>query len=118
MTGTRRLTRRYSRSDASVSIAIASTPGIDLARREADGLLLELRGDVALGVDLDEQHALPVARGEQRGGRGHRALADTALAREEQAAAIEQVRTLVDHETCYREPKPTLRSASAPAIST
>ena len=58
MIGTRMLTRRYSRSDASVSIAIASTPGIDLAGREADRLLLELRGDVALGVDLDEQHAL------------------------------------------------------------
>ena len=53
--------------------------------------LLELRGDVALGVDLDEQHALADARGEQRGRRGHRALADAALAREEQAAPVEQV---------------------------
>ena len=65
--------------------------GIDLARREPDRLLLELRGHVALGVDLDEQDALARARREQRGGRGHRALADAALAREEQAAPIEEV---------------------------
>ena len=29
--------------------------GVHLARREADGLLLELRGHIALRVDLDEQ---------------------------------------------------------------
>ena len=34
---------------------------------------------------------MPLLRGEQRGRRGHRALADATLAREEQAAAIEQV---------------------------
>ena len=33
-----------------------------LARLEADRPLLELRGDVALGVDLDEQHALADVR--------------------------------------------------------
>ena len=49
-------------SDASVSIAIASTPGMDLRGREADRRVLELRGDVALGVDLDEQDALADAR--------------------------------------------------------
>ena len=62
-------------------------PGIDLARLEADRALLELRGDVALGVDLDEQDALADVRREQRGRGGDRALADAALAREEEAGA-------------------------------
>ncbi len=91
MTGTCRLRRRYSCSDASVSIAIASTPGWISFGREPDGRVLELRGDVALGVDLDEQDPLADARREERGGRGHRALAHAAFPREEEELSIEQL---------------------------
>ena len=73
--------------------------GVDLARREPDRRVLELRGDVALGVDLDEQDALADARREQRGRGGHRALADAALAREEEAAPVEQVGRGPDHDS-------------------
>src|SRR6185436_212481 len=68
-----------------------SDTGVDLAGLEPDRALLELRRYVALGIDLDEQHALADARGEHGGRRGHRALADAALSREEQAAPIEKV---------------------------
>ena len=61
-TGTRGCTLRYSRSDASVSIGIANTPGCTCARLEADRRVLEQRGEVALGVDLDEQDPLAHAR--------------------------------------------------------
>ena len=74
-----------------MSIAIARTPGWTSLGLNPTGRVLELRGDVALGVDLDEQDALADVRREQRGGRGHRALADAALAREEQQAAVEQL---------------------------
>ena len=70
---------------------------MDLARLEADRPLLELRGDVALGVDLDEQDPLADARREQRGRGGDRALADAALAREEEQAPVEQIGRGPDH---------------------
>ena len=41
-----------------MSIAIARTPGCTSRGSKPTGALLELRGDVALGVDLDEQDAL------------------------------------------------------------
>ena len=56
---------------------------------------------------------LPMLGREQRGRRGHRALADAALAREEEAAPVEQVGRRAGHGLRYRAPKPTLRSASS-----
>ena len=61
-------------------------------------LAVQGRGNVALGVYFYEQDLAAGARREQRGRRSHRALSDTAFAREEQTATIEQVRTRVDHE--------------------
>ena len=65
--------------------------GVHLAGLEADRRVLEQRGEVALGVDLDEQDALAVLGREQRGRRGDGALADAALAGEEEQAAVEQI---------------------------
>ena len=68
-----------------------------LRRLEPDGPLFELRGDVALGVDLDEEDALADVRREQRGRGGDGALADAALPREEQQASVEQIGRGPDH---------------------
>ena len=65
-----------------------------LDRLEPDRLVLEQRRQVALGVDLDEQHALAVLGGQQRDRGGDGALADPALAREEEQAMVEEVRAL------------------------
>ena len=61
-----------------------------LARLEADRCVLEQRGQVALGVDFDEQHPLAALGGEQRSRRSDRALADPALPGEEQEPPVEQ----------------------------
>ena len=63
---------------------------VHLARLEADRRVLEQVGEVVLGVDLDEQDLLALVGGEECGGRGDGALADTALAREEEQPAVEQ----------------------------
>ena len=91
-TGTRACTFRYSRSDASVSICIAKMPGYTWRGSNPTGRMLEQRGEVVLGVDLDEQDPLAPLGGEQRRRRGHRALPDPALPGEEEQPAIEQGR--------------------------
>ncbi len=66
---------------------------------EADRGVLEQRGQVVLGVDLDQQDALALLGREQRGRRGDGALADTALAGEEQQPAVEQCGRRAHHVT-------------------
>ena len=82
---------RYSFSDSSVSIDIAKRPGRHLALLERGAPDLEEVGQVALGVDLADERALAVLRGEQRERRGDGRLADAALAGDEEQLAIEQV---------------------------
>ena len=77
---------------ASVSICMAQHPGVDLDAGETDRGVLEQRGQVALGVDLDEQDAPAVLGQEERRRGGDRALADPALAGEEQQSALEEAR--------------------------
>ena len=55
--------------------------GMHLAGLEADRGVLEQRGEVVLGVDLDQEDPLAVLGREQRGRRGDGALADATLAR-------------------------------------
>ena len=64
---------------------------IHLARLEADGRMLEQRREIALGVDLDQQHALAALSREEGGRRGDSALADAALPGEEEQPAVEQI---------------------------
>src|SRR5205823_5623372 len=64
---------------------------VHLARLEADRRLLEVAGDGALVVGLDDEHALALFGREQRRRRGHRALADPALPGEEQQAPRQEV---------------------------
>ena len=65
---------------------------VDLTRFEPDRGLFEQRGEVAFGVDLDEQHAAAPLGREQRDRRGDRALADPALAGEEEELAVQEAR--------------------------
>ncbi len=65
--------------------------GMHFARREPDRPLLELCGDVALRVDLDQQDTLADVRREQRRRGGNRALADATLACEEEETPVEQI---------------------------
>ena len=69
---------------------------VHLHRVEADRLVLEQVGEVALGVDLDEEDLLALLGRDHRGGRGDRALADAALAGDEEQAPVEEV----DHAAC------------------
>ena len=63
---------------------------VDLTWLEADRRMLEERGQVALAVDLDEQHPLAALGRQECRRRGDGALPDAALAGEEQQAAVEQ----------------------------
>ena len=86
----RRLSRRYSRSDASVSIDMAHSDGNTSRGVKAVGPGLEVGGHVALGVDLAHQGAPAVLGGVQRQRGGHRGLADAALAGDEEEAPVEE----------------------------
>ena len=63
---------------------------VHLAGFEPHRRVLEEVGEVVLGVDLDEQDLLALVGGEECGGRGDGALADAALAGEEEQPAVEQ----------------------------
>ena len=65
--------------------------GLDLAGLEGGGPGLEEVGQVALGVDLADQGALALLRGQQGERRRDGRLADTALAGDEDQLAVEQI---------------------------
>ena len=124
--GMRSWSLRYSWSDSSVSIVMANRPGTTSRGSKAVGPDLEDVGEVALGVDLDEQRALAPAGGEQAEGGGDAGLADPALARDEQQPAIEQLEVAA-HEAggearfgadAQPAPKPIRRSLSGLPSST
>ena len=121
-TGMRRLSFRYSRSDASVSIDMAHRPGTTLEGREGGRAGLEVGRDVALGVDLAQQGAAAVLGGEQ-GERGcHRGLPDATLAGDENESPVEEPDQRGRHGdlrgVAQGAPKPTRRSATGAPTST
>ncbi len=67
-------------------------PGQDLLLLEPGGGRLVVPGDVPFGVDLADEHPLAAERGEERDGRGHRGLADPALAGHEDQLQVEERR--------------------------
>ena len=82
--------RRYSRSESSVFIAIANRRRRARAARTSSGVVSNVGGEGALGVHLADQRALAAA-GAEVGERGRdRRLADAALAGDEQQPAVEQ----------------------------
>ena len=78
-TGTRACSLRYSRSDASVSICIASTPGCTSRGSNPTGACSNSAVRLPLASTSTSRTRLPLLGREQRGGRGDRALADAAL---------------------------------------
>src|SRR5262249_9488039 len=88
---------------------------VHLARLEADGRLLEVTGNRAFGVGLDDEHALTAVGGKERRGCGDRALADPALAGEEQQAPPQEVGR---GSTGQMLPKPTRFDPSSESTST
>ena len=125
-TGIWRFSFRYSRSDASVSIDMAKTPGATSRSAKAVGLGLEEGGQVALGVDLAGQDPLAALGGQLGEGGGDRGLADPALAGDEDQLEVEQARRPVGgggtaghfRRAAQGAPKPTRRSSAGAPTST
>jgi hypothetical protein len=95
-------------------------PGLDLSRLEADRRRLEDLGQIALGVDLAGQDPLAPLGRQQGEGRGHRGLARSPLAGDEEQPALEEV---VPHRrplpsAVQRALNPTRRSPVSLPIST
>jgi hypothetical protein len=75
-----------------------------LHRIEADRLVLEHRREVPLRIDVDDQDPTPVLRGQERDRGRDAALADTALPRDEEQPACEEVVSEVQRRQAGRNP--------------
>ena len=116
--GTLTNSRRYSRSESSVFIAMREQAAVDLPRLERERRRVERGGERALGVHLADQRALAAAGGEVGERGGDRGLADATLAGDEQQLAVEQVAPSREVHWPAQPPKPMRRSPSCVPTST